>query len=215
MMLARSLVCYALFLGVISGQGLDVMLVLETSPGTEQTIGLIRPKDFKESDRAGVIGFVRSVQVLQPLTEDREQLATALQRAGTRVTIGLGGGPGGSMSSTADITGAIQQACREFEESDAAGRKPVVIVFFTSDDPALSARLEMLKRSLRAAKARLFAVVIQRVLPSALPGRPGVQSYPFPTITAQFLSQLATDSGGRIFRQTWDLKEILAEARRP
>jgi hypothetical protein len=34
-------------------------------------------------------------------------------------------------------------------------------------------------------------------------------------MTARLLSQLAQESGGRIFRRNWDLKEILAEARRP
>jgi hypothetical protein len=190
------------------------MFVLETSPGTEQTIGLIRPRDLKESDRAGVIGFMRSAQVLQPLTESREELATSLRRAGTRITVGVGR-PGGLIDSTVDLAGAIRQACSEFDRSDPAERKRVIIVFFTSEDPALSARLDALKLSLRAAKARLFAVVIQRVAAPEFPARPGINSYPFPAITAQFLSQLASDSGGRIFRRNWDLKEILTAARKP
>jgi hypothetical protein len=84
--LVRSLACLPLFLAHIWAQGLDVMFVLETSPGTEQQIGLIRPRDLKEDDRAGVIVFTRTVQLVQPLTENREDLAKALQLAGIRIS---------------------------------------------------------------------------------------------------------------------------------
>jgi hypothetical protein len=85
----RSLTCLPLFLAHLWAQQLDVMFVLESSPGTEQQIGLIRPRDLKEGDRAGIIGYTRSVYLLQSLTEDREALAKALQRAGMRITVGL------------------------------------------------------------------------------------------------------------------------------
>jgi hypothetical protein len=84
----RSLACLPLFLAHLWAQQLDVMFVLESSPGTEQQIGLIRPRDLKEGDRAGIIGYTRSAYLLQSLTEDREALAKALQRAGMRITIG-------------------------------------------------------------------------------------------------------------------------------
>jgi hypothetical protein len=214
MTLVRWVACCALFPASLLGQALDVMFVLETSPWTEQTIGLIRPRDLKESDRAGVIGFTKPAQLLQPLTESREELATALRRAGTRIMAGVGR-PGGLTNSTVDLAGAIRQACSEFDRSDAAERKRAILVFFTSEDPALSARLDSLKQSLRAAKVRLFAVVIQRVVAPEFPARPGMDSYPFPAMTAQFLSQLIIDSGGRIFKRNWDLKEILTVARKP
>ena len=85
--LLRSLACLPLFLAHSWAQGLDIMFVLETSSGTEQQIGLIRPRDLKEDDRAGVIGFTGTVQLLQPITENREDLAKALQRAGIRISI--------------------------------------------------------------------------------------------------------------------------------
>jgi hypothetical protein len=34
-------------------------------------------------------------------------------------------------------------------------------------------------------------------------------------MTAQFLNQLARDSGGKLFRGGWDLKSILGAARKP
>src|SRR6516165_9069992 len=85
----RSLACLPLFWAHLLAQQLDVMFVLETSPGTEQQIGLIRPRDLKDGDRAGIIGYTRSVYLLESLTEDHEALAKALQRAGMRITIGL------------------------------------------------------------------------------------------------------------------------------
>ena len=71
----RSLTCLPLFWAHLWAQGLDVMFVLETSPATAQQIALIRPRGLKEGDRAGVIGYTRSVQMLQSLTEDHEALA--------------------------------------------------------------------------------------------------------------------------------------------
>jgi hypothetical protein len=37
---------FVIALGALCGQPLDIMLVLESSPGTERAIGLIRPRVF-------------------------------------------------------------------------------------------------------------------------------------------------------------------------
>jgi hypothetical protein len=192
------------------------MFVLETSPGTEQQIGLIRPRDLKEGDRAGIIGYTRSVYLLQPLTEDHEALAKALQRVGTRITIGLYSGPspaGGRRSpvqavqgDTVDLSGALRQALRELGDRGSEVRKRVVIVLAANEDPTLGDNLDSLKALLAEGRTRLFAVAI-----TVVSGR--VSS--FPLMTAQFLDQLAKDSGGRVFRGAWDLKSILAAVRKP
>ena len=142
----RSLACLPLFCAHLWAQGLDVMFVLETSPGTEQQIGLIRPRDLKEGDRAGVIGYTRSVQMLQSLTEDHEALATALQRAGMRITVGpySGRSPAAGRGSLAggqvvqgepvDLSGALRQALRELGDRGSEVRKRVVIVLDASED---------------------------------------------------------------------------------
>jgi len=202
--LVRLLACLPLFLADIWAQGLDVMFVLETFPGTEQQIGLIRPRDLKENDRAGVIGFTRSVQLLQPLTYDRQDLAKALQRAGTRISIGVHfqATPGGSV----DISGALRQAISEFGDRSPEGRKRLIVALVASRDPGLAGNLESLKALLAASEVRLFAVAITLVS-----GR----AYSSPGITAEFLNQLAKSSGGRVFRGGWDLKSILAMARKP
>jgi hypothetical protein len=192
------------------------MLVLETSPGTEQQIGLIRPRDLKEGDRAGIIGYTRSVYLLQSLTEDREALAEALQRAGMRITIGLYSGqtPAGGrrpvvqtvQGDRVDLSGALRQALRELGDRGSEVRKPVVIVLAANEDPTLGRNLDSLKALVAASRTRVLAVAI-----TVGSGR----GYSFPVMTAQFLDQLAKDSGGRVFRGAWDLKSILAAARKP
>jgi von Willebrand factor type A domain len=203
--LVRLLACLPLFLADTWAQGLDVMFVLDTSPDTEQQIGLIRPHDLKENDRAGVIGFARSVQLLQPLTYDRQDLAKALQRAGTRISIGVHFQPipGGYV----DISGALRQAISEFgDRSRDEARKRLIVALVASADPGLAGDLESLNALLAASEVRLFAVAITLVS-----GR----AYSSPGITAEFLNQLAKSSGGRVFRGGWDLKSILAMARKP
>jgi hypothetical protein len=214
----RSHLKYWLALCVVAsslwGQDVDATFVLETSPGTEQAIGLIRPRDLQESDRAGVIGFLQSPQVFQPLTANREAFAAALRHAGTRIAVGFGVTRPDTFRLTVDLSGAIKQACREFEPDNSARRKRAVIVFFANEDPNLGTRLDSLKNALRTAEARLFGVVIQRVPGPDSPCPRGLSGYPFPVMTAQFLSQLARDSGGRIFRRNWELRKILAETRK-
>ena len=74
------------------------------------------------------------------------------------------------------------------------------------EDPRLADNLDSLKALLAASEARLFAVAITRV---------SERAYSLPVVTAQFLNQLAKDSGGQVFRGAWDLKSILAAARKP
>jgi hypothetical protein len=208
-------------MGILCGQPLDAVLVLEMSPGTEQAIGLIRTRALQEDDRAGVIGFSRTAQVLQPLTEDRDKLDAALQRSGVRAGVAVGGLDRGRISSngTVDLAGALSKACNEFGEHGSAERQRAVIVLFAGEDPNLSARLDTLQAALSAVSARLYAVVVQRTNAFESPGTPrtGVSPFPIPSpvITAQLMSQLTEESGGRIYKSNWGLKEILAAARKP
>src|SRR5215471_21219743 len=168
----RLLACLPLFWAHLWAQQLDVMFVLETSPGTEQQIGLIRPQDLKEGDRAGVIGYTRSVQMLQSLTEDHEALAKALQQAGMRITVGLysGRSPAAGRGSlpgvqavqgdTVDLSGALRQALRELGDRGSEVRKRVVIVLDANEDPMLGDNLDSLKALMAESRTRLFAVAI-------------------------------------------------------
>ncbi len=193
------------------------MLVLDTSPGTEEAIGLIHPRAFQEADRAGVIGVRKTAQVLQPLTEDRDGLAAALQRAGIRVGV-TAGAVQLNNNLAIDLVAALNKACAEFARRGSASRKRVIVVLFGTEDPNLRSHLDALEASLKAADARLYAIMTPRIGPQQarpFPSRiPNTGAYLTPVVTAGHLSELAASSGGRIFRRNWDLKEILEEGRK-
>jgi hypothetical protein len=136
------------------------------------------------------------VYLLQPLTEDHEALAKALQRAGMRITIGLysGQSPAGGRRSprvqavqgdTVDLSGALRQALRELGNRGSEVRKRVVNVLAANEDPTLGENLDSLKALVAEGRTRLFAVAI-----TVGSGR----AYSFPIMTAQFLDQLAKDT---------------------
>ncbi|MCU1258770.1 MAG: hypothetical protein JWO80_1655, partial [Bryobacterales bacterium] len=151
----------------------------------------------------------------QSLTEDREALASALQRAGYRVGVALGGA---QISSgwTVDLVTAIKQACEELKRNGRAENRRAAVVLFGSEDPGLRTQLDVLSSVLDATDARLYAVVIDRSGndKAGPPGRVLPTLHPFPASTAQLMSELAEHSGGRIFRRAWDLKEILKDIRK-
>jgi hypothetical protein len=105
-----------------------------------------------------VIGFARSVQLLRPLTEDREDLAKALQRVRTRISIGshFQAIPSDSI----DISGALRPAIREFGDRSPEERKRVIVALVDSEDRALAGNLDSLKALLAVSEARLFAVAM-------------------------------------------------------
>lgn len=204
-------------LAQVHAQPVELMLTLETSPGTEQAIGLLNPRLLQKGDRAGVIGFNgRALRVLQPLTDDREALWSALQRAGVRVGVAVGGAQIDS-TWTIDLAAAIQGACEELRRSELNESRRAVVVLFGTEDRELGSHLAAAKTALNAAHARLYAVAIDRSAAerASPPGRPVRTLHPFPALTAQLMSELAEYSGGLTFRGAWDLKEILKELRKP
>ena len=179
----------------------EVMLVLETSPGTEQAIGLLRARSFAQADRAGVVTVNgRAVQVLQTPTGDHDAIDAALQRAGIRIT-GNAGRVRINNPVTADLASAIQQACEQLRRSEFEKHRRGLIVLFASDDPGLPARLDGVRSALHAADARLYAVLVDR----------GGMA---PVLTGQLIAELAEASGGKIYRRGWEIKEVLRELRR-
>jgi hypothetical protein len=213
------LICaLSICLGVLRAEPLDTILVLEMSEGTEHATDRIRPRAFPEDDRAAVIGFLRSPQLLQPLTEDHDRLAAALRRAGARAggAIVQAGKVSSASGVTAGVGAALHEALSQFSQDAPSDRRRAVLIIFGTEDPSLGARLDTLKAALSNVHARLYAVAVHRIDPRQTPlnPRPGV-NYPFPTRTAQLLSELAAASGGRVYKRNWTLKEVLAEARRP
>ncbi len=194
----------------------EVVLALETSLGTEQAINLLRPSVFQEGDLVGVVAFsIGQPQVLLRLSENRDRLATALQRAGIRV----GGGFGRvriNDARTADLAGAITLASDQFDRRDAGGqRSRAVIVLFGSPDPNLNTRMQIVRSALESSGARLYAILVDRSSEHRKsPVGALSESTVSPVMTTQLVSELAKHSGGRIYRRNWDLKEILKEVRK-
>ena len=194
-------------------QTLDVMLVLDTTPSAEQATDRIRAKAFGEDVRVGVMSAVSPVRVLQELTADKKKLADALQKAGVRIGASLGN-VAVNQGQHLDLAEALSAACLQLRESEGAQRKRAIIVVFAGDDRGLPAAAYRLKTALEASHARLFAVPVTRYMTSRST-MPPKADFPFPVVTAQILSDLAEMSGGRIYRQAWDIKDIVKEATRP
>ena len=192
----------------------DVMIVIETSYGLEQSVSLLNPKALKPGDRAGVVAInERSSQQLQSLTDKRDDVASALRQAASRLAIGA---PINSVISVAVARG-IEQSANELERRASPDRRRAILVVFGTNDPDVSARITALRSALSSVEARLYAVVIDRTVgrpPGLPPGSIGYRHPVYPVITAQLLEELAKDTGGKIYRRGWDLKEILQEIRR-
>jgi len=207
---ASTAVLLALTAGILSAEPLDTMMVLEMYPGTEQAVGLIRPNAFPDGDRAGTIGFTRTAQMLQPLSDTHEEIAAGLRRSGVRA--GIQAVPaGGAPQYTIDLAAALKMAIGDFESSGPAGRRRAILLLFASEDAGLAPHMTTLKDLLRVAQIKLYAVVVQRTNNRPPAGRPPA---PFPTMTAQLVNQLTDASGGKIYRRNWDLGAILADARK-
>ena len=168
-----------------------------------------------------MIGFVRTAHLLQPLTEDRDDLAEALQRAGSRAGVVMGGRGQARVYSqrTVDLVDALKKAGSELGQRGSTDRTRVIVVFFAGDDPNLSLHRDALRTMLRSADARLFAVVVPRIeepefSPVPQTGRRRFPS-PSPVMTTRLLSRLAKDSGGRLFERNWNLRKILSMAGSP
>lgn len=195
------------------------MIVIETTYGLEQSVGLMHPKALKPGDRAGVVAInQRSSQTLQTLTDNRDDVASALRMAASRVAIGFGGAPIDAVVSV-DVAQGIEQSAHQLvERGGAGGRRRAILVVFGTDDPNVSSRITSLRSILSSAKARLYVAVIDRTAsrPPGLPPGTIVYRHPvYPVTTAQLLEELAKDTGGLIYRRGWDLKEVLKEMRKP
>jgi hypothetical protein len=219
MKMTELLILAAAGTALLAAAPVDVALTLDTSPGTEQAIGLLRGKNLQEDDRAAVITVSSgSPRVLLSLSEDRDALASALQRAGVRVGAGMGG-ISINDNLTVHLAGAIKLACKELSQSEGDGRAHAIVVLFGSPDPELGSQMQTVKAALDAAGARLYAVQIDRASARAPDQRRNPLGASLPTfsgsvITAQLMSELAEYSRGRMYRQAWDLKEILQHARK-
>jgi hypothetical protein len=116
------------------------------------------------------------------------------------------------MNFPVNVAGAVQDACNDLAAIPIGSASS-----FSSSPAKTEARRAPRIGASRTegVKARLYVVVIQRVPAPEFPARPTIDNYPFPAITVQLLSKITADSGGRLYRGGWDLKSILAAARKP
>jgi hypothetical protein len=200
--------------GCLLAQPLDTVLVLETTPGAENATGLIRAKHFPEADRVAVVGFSRSVTLYQSLTDDQEELAAALQKCGARLGVALGGGEI-TQNLPVNLTAALTNAIADFGRHSDLDRSRAIILLFAGEDLSFSSRMAEIEARLTSAKIRLYAVQVYRTEAGGR-NRPAIPSMRTLTAstTALQVSQLAKLTGGKFYPRNWDLKEILAEARR-
>jgi len=152
---------------------------------------------------------------LLPLTEDRKKVGDALHRASLRVGATVGNVSIAQIPPL-DLAGAISEACGQLREAPERPNRRTIIVMFAGEDRALPAAVQRLRTQIDAVQAKLFAILVTR--PPAQPRSPsslgGVPPLLTPVLTTEALADLAKQSGGRIYRQGWDLKEVLKEAMR-
>lgn len=206
-----------------AAQPLDLLFALETTPGTEQATGLIRSKDLGDDDRAGVVAFHRSAELVSSLSADKDRLDRALDEAGARIGVAIGINDGAPLNRafTVDIAGAIRQAGVELAASP-AGRSRAILLFYAGDDPTLAAKMSSLEALLEEKGIRLYGVLVYRTEMAGPPGLPRVgrptrspQPVQTPIVTTRLLARLAKRSGGKIFESNWRLHKVLEAARRP
>ena len=186
------------------------MLVLDTTPGAEQATDRIRPRDFGEDVRVGVLSARAPATLLQPLTADTKKVAAALQKAGFRVGATFGG-RSVQQSQQLDLAGALSQAAVQLNGSSAPHK--AIIVVFAGEDRNLLGAAARVRSALAASGARLFAVVTPRTAQQGV--RPNIGDGMPSLTTTQVLADLAEESGGQIYRGAWTMKDLLTAATTP
>jgi hypothetical protein len=177
-----------------------------------------------DDDRAGIVVFHRSSEVILDLTGDKERLSRGLDEASARIGVAISVNDGAPLnrSFAVKLADAIQKAGNELPHGPPE-RKRAILVFCAGEDPSLSAHIDSLEALLESKRIRLYGVLVYRTDmtgPAGMPriDRPGQrqpQVIQTPVVTTQLLSRLAKRSGGKVFQANWRLEKILESARRP
>jgi hypothetical protein len=212
------------FVFALQAQPLDLVFTLETTPGTEQATGLIRPSELGDHDRAGIVAFHRSAEPALALTADKERLRRKLEEVGAYVGVAVGINDGAPLnrSFTVNLAEAIGKAGTELSSSP-SDRRRAILVFYAGEDPSLAAHMDSLETMLESNNIRLYGVLVFRTDMTGPPGMPSIgrpggrrpEPIQSPIVTTRLLSRLAKRSGGKVFETNWRLLKILESARRP
>lgn len=190
-----------------SDKPFTVILLLDTSPSTEYRIEEIQRaakafvRQLKEQDSVMVIEFDGNVHVLTEVTKDRERINRAIDKAD------IGGGT--SLYDAVDFS--LRKRLSKIE-----GRKAIVLFTDGVDTTSGKADYDSTLRQAEEADALIFPIQYNTFFDNRRNG--GVLSSPFPfpsgggilnprgtraedyALGRQYLSDLATLTGGRVFR---------------
>lgn len=195
-----------------SDKPFTVILLIDTSPSTEYKIEEIQRAatafvdQLKPADNVMVIEFDGNVHVLSEITNDRQRIYKAIQRAD------FGGGT--SLYDAVDFS--LRKRLNKIE-----GRKAIVLFTDGVDTSSYKADFESTIRDAEESEAMIFPIYYNTYLDNLGIGRGGVMSAP-PTLGLpplgsggmrargtspeeyargrSYLEYLATVTGGRVFR---------------
>jgi len=204
---------------------LDVVLLLDTTPGMQPILARTEIASLRPDDRAALMTFTKKARLRQAFTSDRERLTGVLRRSSV-------GGHGGIAfrqpqdNPEAHVFEALAAACRLFSSLPKdASRKRAIVVLFGDEDSTSKPTFEALKKMLLDASVSLWGVAVSKYdmtrrpdwtvqTPPTIPGPPGappVKSYrlPLPETTLKTIEKLAAATGGAATSGDWDLPAIL------
>jgi len=193
-----------------SDQPFSVVLLIDVSPSTSYKIEEIQAAatafvgQLKPQDKVTVIEFDENVRVLTEMTSDRDKIYKAIKRTGF--------GSGTSLYEAVDVS--LHRELRKIE-----GRKAMVLFTDGVDTASLRASFESTIRDAEESEAVIFPIYYNTFLNNMGIGGGGVMSTP-PIISMPgqqsgqpngsssaeytrgriYLTELATVSGGKVFR---------------
>lgn len=186
--------------------GLDLMLLVEGSPGMQSSFSPADLQQLRSDDHAALMAFSTKTRLIQPFTNDQNKIRAALHRSVTHSF-----GPTWPRSPKALVYRALRDAAREFQNlpADPTRRRAVVLIFAT-DDESQAPSLDELKREFAAPQIRLYVIAVRKYdfahardsrieTPPTIPGRTPpapTDRAPLPLSTLRVLRQLADASGG-------------------
>lgn len=209
-----------LLLAVAFAAAADTVLVLETSPGMERSLGQTTLPRLALGDAMAIVTFSGKPKLRQALTDDQAKLEYVLQtiRKG-RTSYAIVGRR--APAKDARVYAAIAEAARVLGPN--GGR--IVLLFGSEEREGKPAPAE-LRRVLAASHIRLDVAAVRRAFPLGLPGRqaqtpptvPGRyppvdhESMPLPEATLEVLKGLCRASGGDAVTGSWNLPRLMARS---
>ena len=206
--------------------GIDLVLLLEKTPGMPQPISHHQFRTLRPEDRVAVMTFADTSKVRQAFTNDPKKLEHALRLA-ARNPSRHGWGTLPKRPPQVRFFRSLLDAARLFQDqpADPSRRRVILTIFGTEDDSAAVAS-DAVRQALEAAHIRLYAVAIgkfdpihardsQIETPPTFPGRTPpapTDRLPLPEKTLHTLQILASATGGQAVSGEANVARILSSA---